>query len=71
MGDYNESLKCYVRNMKAMIAKAKRDGIVGMSRANLRQIVSTKGLTIPPAAFDRLVDDAIRIVKVKGFAIYA
>jgi len=39
--------------IKKTIRKARRDGITGMSLANLKQITPTTGLTCPPAEYHR------------------
>ena len=67
---YDKSLVIYVNNMKVTIRRAKKDKIVGMSRENLKQIVSTRGIDIPVSAFHRLFDDAVKQVNIKGFNIY-
>jgi hypothetical protein len=69
---YDEAVKILESNLRAKIREIKRQGTVGMSTRNLKQIVSTKGLRIPPSAFDRAFNDAIERVRrsVKGFEIY-
>lgn len=59
MNDYTKSLPIMVANVKAKVKELRRDGTTGMSIANLRQIVSTKGITVAPAQFDSLLRDAI------------
>jgi hypothetical protein len=69
---YDEAVKILESNLRAKIREIKRQGTVGMSTRNLKQIVSTKGLRIPPSAFDRAFSEAIKRVRrsVKGFEIY-
>lgn len=56
---YEQNLELMKKTVKSEIRRLKRTGVVGMSYANFRQIVPTKGLTIPPSAFDRLLLEAI------------
>lgn len=61
-----------VKNILAAIARQKRQGIVGMSRDNLKMVTPTTGVTIDggPAAYDRLFDQAIeRAGGLRGFII--
>lgn len=67
---YEEALQVYAKNMKDYIRAALKEGTVGMSRTNLKQVVSTRGIDIHPSAFNRLFDEAVNSVKVKGFEIY-
>ena len=64
---WDTSLQAMVRNIKEYIKRARRQGTTGMSRGNLRQVVSTDGLTIPPAFFDKLLDAAIEQAGVGSF----
>lgn len=56
---WTESLKAMTVNVQAKYRELRRDEITGISRANLRQIVSTRGVNVPPGKFDRLLDQAI------------
>lgn len=40
--------------IETAIRNARRDGITGMSLANLKQITPTTGLTCPPAEYHRV-----------------
>lgn len=65
---WDSSLAALTSNVKATYRKLRKDGTIGISRANLRQIVSTQGVNVPPSAFDRLLDQAIdRAELPKGF----
>lgn len=59
LGSWVASLDALTANVERECCKLRRDGVVGMSRANLRQIVSTAGVHVPPASFDRLLDQAL------------
>ena len=56
---YTRSLTALTENLRTTVKNARRDGITSMSRANIRQVVGTFGVMVPPSAFDRLLDDAI------------
>jgi hypothetical protein len=70
----DQTVKTLVANIKAYIKKAKRQGTVGMSKTNLKQVVSTKGIeyhgTNAPWTFHQDFMQAVALVKVKGFNIY-
>jgi hypothetical protein len=67
---YDEAVNILEKHLREYIAKAKRQGTVGMSKANLKQVVSTRGLRIPASAFDRAFNDAVsRLGNVHGFEI--
>jgi hypothetical protein len=59
LNQWTASLQALAGNMRAKHRELKKDGTVSMSRANFRQIVSTRGVTVPVSAFDRLFDQAI------------
>lgn len=59
MDAWDSSLKALKRNLRTLLAELRDDGITGMSRGNIRQIVSTRGVTVPPSMFDRLLDRAL------------
>ena len=56
-------------NIKATIKKAKKDGIVGMSLANLKQITSTAGVTVSVSEYHQqfgvIADDVATKMKFK------
>lgn len=68
--NWQDNVTLMARHIDAAVAKAKREGIVGMSRKNLRQIVSTQGVRVAPHAFDRLLDEAIRKADIPANWLY-
>ena len=65
---WDESLAALTANIRTKVRELKRDGVTGMGRANLRQIVSTRGVNVPNAnAFERLLDQAIERADAQGF----
>lgn len=56
-------------NLIKTIIRAKKLGIVGMSRQNLKQITPTKGVTCPVGDYDRLFNQALNNLKLKNFEI--
>ncbi len=67
-GAWDDQVDIMTKNVKDKVRELKDDGVVGMSRRNLRQIVSTRGITVPPSAFDRLLDEAIQKAGARKFA---
>lgn len=65
--NWQDNVTVLANNITKAVRSAKADGIVGMSKDNLRQIVSTKGLGYigpnPQNAFIRLFDDALAKAK--------
>lgn len=57
--NWNEQVATLRNSLKQLQTKLKRDKITGMGRENARQLVSTKGISVPPSAFQRLFDEAI------------
>lgn len=70
MNDYQASLKALTANIKAAVRKAKKDGTVGIAKRCLRQLTSTRGVTVPPSAFERLYDDALAAAKLPAGFVY-
>lgn len=71
LNEWTESLNALTANIKAAVREAKRDQITGMSRGNLRQIVSTRGVNVPNQnAFERLLDQAIERANLPAGFIY-
>ena len=68
--DYASSVTVLVQNIKDYINNAKRNGTVGMSKTNLKQVVSTRGVDCATNEFDKAFDEAVSKVKVSGFDIY-
>jgi hypothetical protein len=56
---WEEQVDVLAKTIKDKVRELKADGIVGMARRNLRQIISTRGISVAPSAFDRLLDEAI------------
>jgi hypothetical protein len=68
---WTDNVERLAENIREAIKRAKAEGTVGMSSANLKQIVSTNGITFPNAnAFHRGFDEAVKTVRVRGFSIY-
>lgn len=67
--NYQEAVNILSANISSYIKSAKRGGTVGMSKGNLRQVVSTKGVNLPNTnAFMRAFDDAVKVAAgAKGF----
>ena len=57
---WEEQVDVMAKNIKDKMRELKADGVVGMSKRNLRQIVSTRGISVAPGVFDRLLEDAIK-----------
>lgn len=57
---WDSQVKIMRQNLLDLIRKLRADEVCGMSRSNARAIVSTKGITVAPAAFDRLFEEAIQ-----------
>ena len=57
------------QNLNKTITRAKKQGIVGMSIQNLKQITPTKGVTCPVQDYDRLFSQALNSLKLKNFEI--
>lgn len=70
MNTYQASLEALTANVKDTYRKLKRDGVTGMSKRNLRQVTSTRGVTVPAGVFDRLFDEAIEAAKLPEGFIY-
>jgi len=68
--DWAAQVDVLAKNVKDKVRELKADGVVGMGRRNFRQVVSTRGVTVAPGAFDRLLDEAIKKAGVGKF-IYA
>jgi hypothetical protein len=67
MSHWNDQVLQMSRNLRDAIRDARRDGITGMSLANLSQVVPTRGINVHPTAFSRLIDDAIRSAGLQSF----
>ena len=70
MNDYQASLEALTKNIKTAVRRMRREGVVAMAKKNLRQVVSTSGVTVHPTAFDRLLDEAIATAKLPRGFIY-
>ena len=57
---WEEQVDVMAKNIKDKMRELKADGVVGMSKRNLRQIVTTRGISVAPGVFDRLLEDAIK-----------
>lgn len=64
---WETSLAALTKSVKEKLRELKAEGTTRMSRANLRQIVSTRGVTVPPARFDELLDAAIKAAGAGSF----
>lgn len=64
---WESSLAALTENVKRKVQELKRDQVTGMSRGNLRQIVSTRGIDVPPGRFDDLLDEAIELAGASSF----
>ena len=62
--------KTIKKNLLHLINNLKKQGTVGASYENLKQLVSTKGLTCTVKQYDKLWNKVVRNIKVKGFDIY-
>ena len=71
---WDDSVEAIVRNIREYVKKDKRQGTVGMSRGNLKQVISTAGVNMqgpnPQELFSRAFDEAVSKVNVPGFDIY-
>ncbi len=65
-----ENNKILAKNLRALITKMKKDGTVGASKACLKQLVSTKGLTCSVEEYNKIWEEVVNSVTVKGFDIY-
>lgn len=65
---WSQSLRALRANLQKLHGQLRQDGITGMSHRNLRQIVSTRGVTVPPSTFDRLFSEALRVLPA-GFVL--
>lgn len=70
MNDYQASLEALTKNIKAAARQAKKDGTVAIGKRCLRQLTSTRGVTVPPSAFERLYDDALAAAKLPAGFVY-
>ncbi len=66
--NWQDNVTVLANNITKAVRDARVNGTVGMSRDNLRQIVSTKGLGYigpnPQNSFYRLFDDAVEKAKI-------
>lgn len=53
------------RHIMGAIRKARKDGVTGMSYANLKQITPTTGLTCHPAVYHRTFPQVAQYVAMK------
>jgi hypothetical protein len=69
---WQDNVTKLANNITVAVRKAKAQGTVGMSRANLRQIVSTSGVSglLSPNAFERLFDEAVAKAKLPAGFLY-
>jgi hypothetical protein len=67
MNHWHGQVSAMANNIKQYVREAKRDGITGMSLANLSQVVPTRGIDVHPTAFSRLIQDAIRSAGLQSF----
>lgn len=68
--EWDKNVSILASNIRAAMRDNTAHGIVGLSRANLKQIVSTRGLTIAanPSTFDRCFEQALEAAKLpKGY----
>ncbi len=65
--EYTKSLAAMVINVKEAAKVMRRGGIVSMSMGNLRQVVSTKGITIEPSQFDALLKEAVSAARLTSY----
>jgi hypothetical protein len=67
--DWSDSVHTLAKSIRAKVRELKREGTTGMSRDNLKMIVSTAGLTIAPnpSAFARCFEQALEVAEVNGF----
>ena len=70
MNEWENNLKRFTDNVKRDYKKIRKNGTSGMSIRNFRQIVDTKGITIPPAQFDRLLECAINQANIPNSFFY-
>lgn len=66
-GEWAAQVDVMAKNIKDKVRELKTDGVVGMSKRNMRQVVSTRGISVSPSAFDRLLDEAIKKAGVGRF----
>lgn len=60
MTSYDANVTRLAENLTELITSLQQDGTVGMSRDNLRQLVSTKGVTLPNIySFNQAFTDAL------------
>ena len=64
---WTENVDTMANNLKTLVKQLRKEGTVSMARANVRQLVSTKGITVAPAQFDRLLDQAIERADLEKF----
>ncbi len=64
---WESSLAALTASVKAKVREMRRDGTTAMSRANFRQIVSTRGVTVPVDQFDALLASAIEAARVTSY----
>lgn len=68
-GTWEDNVTELTARIKRTVESARADGTVGMSKANLKQLVNTSGLRFPNAnAFERAFEEAVVKAGVRGFA---
>lgn len=61
--------KTLVKNVNQVIKKFMKRGVVGASKACLKQNVKTKDLTLSVDEFNRQFDEIVNNLKVNGFNV--
>lgn len=69
LNEWSNNVETVAKNIKAKVRKLKAEGIVGMTRDNLKIVTPTTGVTIGggPNAYERLFDQAIERCGIRGF----
>lgn len=65
--EWDKQVALMASHVKAKVKELRREGPVGMSYGNLRQIVSTQGITVPVARFDDLVREAVAVARLTSY----
>lgn len=68
--NYSENLALLSDRFRALRQQLKREGTTGMSVRNAISIVDTRGVDVPPSAFHRLAEDAVRAADPRSTFFY-
>ena len=59
-GEWDDNVAVLTQSIKKAVQSAKKDGTTAMSKANLKQVISTRGVNLPNRnAFERAFEEAV------------